>query len=324
MRTIKARIHAIEFLAEDILGIDLRPVDGAEWPVAIAGSHIDLHLPGNMIRSYSLVNAQGEKHRYVISVSRDANSRGGSKYLHEVLRVGDVLTISEPRNSFALKESASHSIFIAGGIGITPLWSMAQRLSQIGAPWTIYYSAQAPERAAYVEQLSSLASETGGTIHLNFDGGQRDRMLNLQQIVESSPRDADLYCCGPIPMLRAFEAACEGRNPDTVHREYFAAPVSASSPAEKGSEEEFVVVLSKSNKTVKVGPATTILDAVLNAGVEVSYSCMAGICRACETNVLGGLPDHHDLVLSDSERECGATMMICCSRAKTAELILDL
>ncbi len=322
MRTIKARIHAIEFLAEDILGIDLRPIDGEEWPAAIAGSHIDLHLPGGMVRSYSLVNAQGEKHRYVIAVSRDANSRGGSRYLHEVLRVGDVLTISEPRNSFALKESASHSIFIAGGIGITPLWSMAQRLSQIGAPWTIYYSAQAPERAAYVERLSSLASDAGGTIHLNFDGGQRDRMLNLQKIVDSSPPDADLYCCGPIPMLRAFEAACEGRNPDTVHREYFAAPASAQ--AEKGSEEEFIVVLSKSNKTVTVGPTTTILDAVLNAGVEVAYSCMAGICRACETNVLGGLPDHQDLVLSDSERDSGATMMICCSRAKTTELILDL
>ncbi|MQR00086.1 2Fe-2S iron-sulfur cluster binding domain-containing protein [Glaciimonas sp. GS1] len=322
MRTIKARIYAIEFLAEDILGFDLRPIDGEEWPMAIAGSHIDLHLPGGMVRSYSLVNAQGEQHRYVVSVSRDANSRGGSRYLHEILRVGDVLTISEPRNSFALKESAVHSVFIAGGIGITPLWSMVQRLSQIGAPWTIYYSAQSPERAAYVAQLSSLAAEAGGTLHLNFDGGQKDRMLNLQQIVDSIPADADLYCCGPIPMLHAFEAACEGRHPDTVHREYFAAP--APVQMEEGREEEIIIFLSKSDKTVKVGPTTTILDAVLNAGVEVSYSCMSGICRACETNVLDGLPDHRDLVLSDDERACGKTMMICCSRAKTKELTLEL
>lgn len=322
MRTIKASVHSIEFLAEGILGVDLRPIDSEGWPMVIAGSHIDLHLPGGMIRSYSLVNAQGEKHRYAIAVSREANSRGGSRYLHDILRVGDVLTISEPRNSFVLRESASHSVFIAGGIGITPLWSMVQRLSRIGAPWTIYYSAQTPERAAYVEQLSSLASNASGTIHLNFDGGQKDRMLNLQQIVDSSPRDADLYCCGPIPMLHAFEAACKGRNPDTVHREYFAAPASAQ--VVKASEDEFVIILSKTNKTVTVGPKTTILDAVLSAGVEVPYSCMSGICRVCETNVLGGLPDHQDLVLTDSERECGTTMMICCSRAKTKELILDL
>ena len=184
MRTIKARLHALEYLADGILGIELRPQSRAErdeWPVAIAGSHIDLHLPGGLTRSYSLVNAQGENHRYVIAVSRDAKSRGGSKHLHEKLRVGEIISISEPRNSFVLKESAAHSVFIAGGIGITPLWSMVQRLSQIGAPWTLHYSAQSPEKAAYVEQLSALAADAGGTLHLNFDGGQRDKMLDLAE-----------------------------------------------------------------------------------------------------------------------------------------------
>jgi tetrachlorobenzoquinone reductase len=322
MQTLKARIHSIEFLAMGIVAIDMRPIDGAEWPMVIAGSHIDLHLPGGMVRSYSLVNAQGEMHRYVIAVSREANSRGGSQYLHEKLRVGELLSLSAPRNSFALRESAAHSIFIAGGIGITPLWSMAQRLSQIGAPWTMYYSVRAPELAAYVEQLASLSSGANGTVHLNFDGGERDKMLNLQHIVESAPGDADFYCCGPIPMLRAFEEACKGRHPDTVHREYFAAPATAS-PESRGGDE-LVVILSKSNKTLKVGPDITILDAVLDAGVDVPYSCMEGICGACETAVLSGTPDHRDLVLSDGERESGTKMMICCSRAKTKELILDL
>lgn len=322
MRTLQARLHTLEYLAEGILGVELRPLNGKDWPMATAGSHIDLHLADGLMRSYSLVNAQGEKHRYTIAVSRDTNGRGGSRYVHEKLRVGDILTISEPRNSFPLKESASHSVFIAGGIGITPLWSMVQRLSQIGAPWTIHYSAQSPERAAYVEELSALASDAGGSVHLNFDGGQRDKMLNLQRIVDSCPSYADLYCCGPVPMLQAFEAACKARDPDTVHREYFAAPVSERT--EKSNEDEVVIVLSKTNKTLKVGPETTILDALLNAGIEVEYSCMSGICRACETKVLDGIPDHQDFVLSDSERESGATMMICCSRAKTKELILDL
>jgi vanillate O-demethylase ferredoxin subunit len=324
MRTIKARLHALEYLADGILGIELRPQSRAErdeWPVAIAGSHIDLHLPGGLTRSYSLVNAQGENHRYVIAVSRDAKSRGGSKHLHEKLRVGEIISISEPRNSFVLKESAAHSVFIAGGIGITPLWSMVQRLSQIGAPWTLHYSAQSPEKAAYVEQLTALAANAGGTLHLNFDGGQRDKMLDLAKIVDACPADADLYCCGPIPMLQSFEGACKERDPELVHREYFAAPAAAPSA---DSEDEFIVVLSKSNMTVKVGSDTTILDAVLNAGIEVPYSCMSGICRACETKVVDGRPDHLDMVLSDSERESGATMMICCSRSKTKELTLEL
>ena len=322
MKTLLARLHSVEWLASGVLGFDFRPVGAHEWPAAPAGSHIDVHLPDGLVRSYSLVNAPGERHRYAIAVNRDESGRGGSRYMHDHLRVGQELSISEPRDSFPLTEAASHSVFIAGGIGITPLWNMVQRLSQIGAPWTLHYSARSPEGAAFAQPLAVLASKAGGRVHMNYDGGMSCKRLDLAAIVASAPADAHVYCCGPIRMLEAFEAACVDRDPALVHREYFAAP---AMPQPAGaSDQEFTVTLTRTGKTIPVGAGTSILDAVLKAGVDVSYSCMSGICGACVTNVLGGVPDHRDLVLSDAEKDAGETMMICCSRARSAELTLDL
>ena len=323
MKALKAKLHSIEWLADGILGFDFRPFNEGGWPVVTAGAHLDVHLPIGLVRSYSLVNAHGENRRYVIAVNREASGGGGSRYMHDKLRVGEVLNLSEPRNSFALRESASHSVFIAGGIGITPLWSMIQRLSHIGAPWTLHYSARTREGAAFADQIASLAADAGGQVNFNFDDGEKDKRLDIQAIIESSPPDADLYCCGPLPMLKAFEAASEEREPGLVHREYFAAPALASSES-CGENHEFTVRLSRTNKTIPVSSGTTILEALLNAEVDVPHSCMSGICGACETGVLAGVPDHRDFVLSDSERGSGATMILCCSRAKSPELTLDL
>lgn len=324
MNTLQAKLHTIEWLATGIHGFDLRPVEDAAWPAAAAGSHLDVHLPNGLVRSYSLVNAPGECHRYLIAVNREQSGRGGSSYLHDLLRVGQVLTVSEPRNNFPLREDAPHSVLIGGGIGITPIWSMVQRLSQIGAPWTLHYAARARESAAFVERIESLAAATGGTVHLYFDAGAVDKRIELRAIIESSPADADFYCCGPTGMLEAFEAATAHCEPGRVHREYFAAPAVASVAAPASADDVFTVRLAKAGKTVPVLPGTSILDAVLQAGVDVSYSCMSGICGACMTSVLSGVPDHRDLVLSDSEREAGDKMIICCSRSKTSELVLDL
>ncbi|MGT2455173.1 PDR/VanB family oxidoreductase [Cupriavidus basilensis] len=325
MQRLNARLHAIHWLAEGIHGFELRPSDAQTWPAVTAGAHIDLFLPNGLVRSYSLVNLQGECHRYVIAASLEPADRGGSRYLHETLRVGATIAISAPRNSFPLRESARHTVFFAGGIGITPLWSMAQRLSYRSGSWALYYAARARENAAFADELVALAKETGNTVHLNFDGGAKEKMLDIRGIVASCADDVDLYCCGPVPMLRAFEAACEGRDPAQVHREYFAAPQPVTPPeAGAGAGDAFTVILSRAQKRLIVGPGTNILEAVLDAGVEVPYSCMSGVCRACETGVLAGIPDHRDLVLSDAERAAGSTMMICCSRAQSGELTLDL
>lgn len=321
MDYLKARLHSMTWLAQGVLEFDFRPADDAVWPAAVAGSHIDVVLPDDVIRSYSLTNRPGENHRFVIGVNRDPASRGGSRYLHEEMRVGQIVQISLPRNSFPLVESARHSVFIAGGIGVTPLWSMAHRLSELGRPWEFHYSARSRDNAAFVDDLVSLAERTGNKVQLTFDGGVKERMLDIQALVGTCADDAEVYCCGPVPMLQAFEAACATRDPSTVHREYFAAPASAA-PAQ--ADGEFKVVLAKSQQTIVVEPQTSILDALLNAGIDVPYSCAAGVCRACETRVLSGTPDHRDLSLSPQEQASGATMLICCSRAKSAELVLDL
>ncbi len=322
MKTLQARLHAIEWLASGILGFEFRPAGEDPWPAVTAGAHIDLHLPNGLQRSYSLVNAPGESHRYAIAVHRDGAGKGGSRHMHDQLRVGQLLSISEPRNSFVLTETAAHSVLIAGGIGVTPLWSMAQRLAEMGRPWTLYYSARARESAALVAQIESLAAQAGGQVHLNFDDGRSDRRLDLAAVVDAQAPDAHLYCCGPIPMLEAFERACAQRDPALVHREYFAAPVAAQ--ATHATDAQFTVTLARSGKTLSVGAETSVLDAILAAGVEVSYSCLSGICGACATRVLCGEPDHRDFVLSDAEKAAGQAMIICCSRSRTAELTLDL
>lgn len=322
MELLDARVHAIEWLSDGVIGIELRPCNIADWPIVTAGAHIDLLLPNGLTRSYSLTNRPGESHRYTVAVAMDAASRGGSVFAHNNLRVGQKIRISAPRNHFPVDESASHSVFIAGGIGITPIWCMVQRLSQIGSSWEVHYSARARTNAAFVDQVVSLAEQTGHAVHLTFDGGVRERMLDINSLVASQGSATHLYACGPAPMLRAFDEACQGRDPGTVHREYFAAPVSAN-PAIT-TDEDVEVVLSRTNQRIKVDKKTSILDAVLAAGIDVPYSCMSGLCRACETPVISGTPDHRDLVLTDAERESGNTMMICCSRSKSRELILDL
>lgn len=325
MQRFHAQLHAIRLLAQGVHEFEFRPTNGETWPAASAGAHIDIVLPNGTVRSYSLTNPPGETHRYVCAVALDSTGRGGSKYMHQSLRIGDHVDISIPRNAFPLNEAAEKSVFVAGGIGITPLWSMIQRLTAIGKPWVLYYSTKSPEIAAYTADIAKLASESGNCVNFNFDGGQKEKMLDLRALSASCAEDTHLYCCGPAPMLKAFESACDGRNPETVHREYFAAPAPApSSPGEADGRSAFRVVLSRSNTILNVDESRSILDAVLDAGVDVPFSCMNGVCRSCETRVIGGMPDHRDLVLTDAERESGATMIICCSRAKSEELILDL
>lgn len=315
---LQVRVKRISFEAQGINSYELVTTDGGELVSFTAGSHIDLHLSNGMIRSYSLVNDQREQHRYVVAINKDAASRGGSRHIHETLRAGDVITISHPKNNFVLVENSSHSVLIAGGIGITPLISMIRRLETLGRSWELFYAARARHSAAFLDELKALRPGARSRLHLNFDHEPSGRMFDLPAIVNGAPVDAHLYCCGPVPMLEAFEAATTDRPAGHVHVEYFSA---REKPAAQGG---FEVRLARSNRTIMIEPGKTILNALLDAGIPANYACTEGVCGTCETRVLQGIPDHRDLFLSKDEQAANETMMICCSGSKSRTLVLDL
>ena len=315
---MQVRVKRISFEADDINSYELVNPDGSDLAPFTAGSHIDLHLPNGMIRSYSLVNDQGERNRYVIAVNNDAASRGGSKLVHETMRVGDIIAVSLPRNNFALQEDAGHSVLIAGGIGITPLLSMIRRLEALGRSWELFYAARTRLTAAFLDELNALRPDVHPNLHLNFDQEPEARMMDLSSIVKAALPDAHLYCCGPVPMLEAFEAATVDRPAGHVHVEYFKA---REKPAAEGG---FEVKLARSNRTIAVQAGQTILDALLEAGISANYACTEGVCGTCETRVIEGNPDHRDLFLSKEEQEANKTIMICCSGSKSPTLVLDI
>ncbi len=315
---MQVRIKRISYEAESINSYELVAPSGGDLAPFTAGSHVDLHLPNGMIRSYSLVNDQSERNRYVIAVNNDAASRGGSRLIHDTLRVGQIVTISHPRNNFALNESAGHSVLIAGGIGVTPLLSMIRRLTALERSWELHYAARTRLCAAFLDELNAISSQARANLRVNFDQEPGGRMLDVAEIVKGAPPGAHLYCCGPVAMLEVFEAAASGLPSQQVHVEYFKAK---ESPAADGG---FEVRLARSNRTIVVEPGKTILNALLDAGIAVNYACTEGVCGTCETKVLEGIPDHRDLFLDKAEQAANTTMMICCSGSRSSTLVLDL
>ena len=316
---IPVQVHAASLAAREVHAFVLRRPDGVPLPAFTAGAHIELQLPGGLLRHYSLANAPGETQRWVIAVHKAAEGRGGSRWLHEHLRVGDVLMAGTPRNHFPLEEAAPHSVLVAGGIGITPLLAMARRLEAIGRPWQLFYAARTRSHAAFVEDLLTL---DGGRrrVHLHFDDEQPGRM-NLPAIVAAAPEGAHFYCCGPAPMLAAFAAATQALASERVHTEVFQAPASAPAPAKEGG---FEIELARNGRCLAVPPGQSILDTLLAAGVEVPWSCGEGFCGSCATRVLAGRPDHRDTVLGAAERARNDQVLVCCSGSLDERLVLDL
>lgn len=310
-----AVLHSITREAEHICLFDLRPERGQHFPAVQAGAHIDIHLANGLSRSYSIVNSQDEIDRYLIAVKNEATGRGGSRFIHTELRVGQRLRIGMPRNNFRLREDACHSVLIAGGIGITPLYSMIQRLQKLGRSWELHYAAANRDHAAFVEQLAQL----GPRVHFYFAHDKPDAgALNIQNTIDASRKDADFYCCGPAGMLVDFEAATASIPSNRMHVEYFSA---RDEPAVEGG---FEVVLQRSGERLTVDSGETILDALIKRGIDVPYSCMEGVCGSCQVGVIEGTPDHRDLILSKEEREANDRMLICCSGSKSPRLVLDL
>jgi ferredoxin-NADP reductase len=311
-------VRSTAVVAEDILSLELVAPQGGPLVPFSAGAHIDLQLGNGCIRSYSLVNDSAERERYVVAVQKDPGSRGGSRYVHEQLRAGSLLEVGAPRNNFALAEDAPLSVFFAGGIGITPLWCMIQRLAALGRPWKLVYAVRSRRKCAYLPQIEALEAGEPGRVHLHIDEEQGGLPVDLAAAVAQVPAGAHLYCCGPAPMLKAFEQAAAARPAAQVHLEYFSATQEA---AVAGG---FEVKLARSQRAVRVAPGKSILQTLLDCGIAVSHACQEGVCGACQTTVLQGEPDHRDAYLSPQEKKSGKTMLLCCSGSKGDVLVLDL
>jgi vanillate O-demethylase ferredoxin subunit len=308
------RVQAMAWETAAIRSIGLCDPGGLALPPFTPGAHVDLTLPGRIKRSYSLIGSPQDGSRYEIGVYREPESRGGSVALHDQVRVGDLIETSEPANNFELQEDAAHSVFIAGGIGITPFLPMVERLEHRLGSFELHYCARDRASAGFVDRLRGC----GSRLHLTFSREPGGCRLDVAQIVAATPADAHLYCCGPKAMIEDFERAAASRDPALVHVEHFT-PVDP--PAVAGG---YLVELARSGNTIAVPPGKTLLQALLDEGFDVPCSCLEGVCGTCETRVLSGVPDHRDVVLSKDEREAGKTMMICCSGAKSERLVLDL
>ncbi len=311
---VRLRLYAIAFETASVRLIDLRDTEGRPLPPFQPGAHVDLRLNGGLARSYSLIGDPADAGRYLLGVQRDPQSRGGSRYLHDQARVGDLVEVSDPVNRFALVEEAPASVLIAGGIGITPILPMIDRLAELGRPFVLHYGV----RDRHALPFQARIARHGDKVRMAFSREPGGGRLDIASIADAAPADAELYCCGPRGMLDDFAKATAGRDPARIHMEHF----STAEPA--AVEGGFEVVLARSGRTVAVPAGRTILEALNAAGIEPNCSCVQGVCGTCETRVLEGIPDHRDVILTAEERAESRTMMICVSGAKTARLVLDL
>ncbi len=313
--SLRVRVARKWEAADQIAGFELESI-GAELPTYQPGSHIDVHLPNGLIRQYSLTNEPGRGETYRIGVKLEPDSRGGSRCLHEVVREGDVLAISEPRNNFPLRRDSLCTVLVAGGIGITPLLAMAQTLQKDGLGYELHYFAQSEQHMAFGDVLERLRPSL--VAHLGLSPDETARAL--AEILAHRGDASHVYTCGPAPMLETTRRiAAEAGWPDhTVHFEYF------KNTTEIDDSSSFQISLSRSALTLGVAGGQTILAVLRQNGVPMPSSCEQGACGTCEVAVLEGEPDHQDVYLNDSEKERGDRIMTCVSRAKSDRLVLDI
>lgn len=313
---LNLRVKSINYEAVDINRYELVDVDGKDLPGFVAGSHIDVHVQGKYIRQYSLCNDPRETKRYEFAVLNVKGGRGGSAAIHEGIRVGDVIKVSEPRNNFKLSSDANRHLLIAGGIGITPLMSMLEDLSANSRSFELHYCCRSSDRAAFKERLNEL--DGNGQIHFHFDNGNLNESLSVSELLKQHPEGTHLYYCGPTGLMAAIAEACTGWPAGTVHCEHFVAPV-VDKPAIEGT---FQIKIASTGQTLPVPPELSIADVLKSAGIECETSCEAGLCGTCRTRYLEGEPDHGDYILDDDEHSQYLT--VCCSRSKSEMLVLDL
>jgi ferredoxin-NADP reductase len=319
--TMSLRVRQLRHEADGVVSALLVDPAGGALPAWTAGAHLELQLPSGRIRHYSLGGDPDDRSSYLVAVLREVDGRGGSIEIHDSLRVGSYVEVRGPRNNFALTDAEDY-ILIAGGIGITPILSMARQLKS-RRPWRLYYGGRSRQSMAFVSEVEQLSGD--GTVEIS----PSDELgpLDLDRIFRRVTEESAIYCCGPERLLSAAQERCSQLGmADRLHLERFSAPSAAraavveSSPADDG----FDVELARTGTTVRVEPQATTLDALRTVLPNLPSDCETGICGTCEVRVLGGVPEHHDYVLSDSEREAGNSMLVCVSRSRTPKLLLDL
>ena len=314
VKVAKRKVEAI-----DICSFELVHPSGGDLPGFTAGSHIDVHIADGLVRQYSLCTRPGDPGFYRIAVKNEPQSRGGSRSMHDSAREGDLLTISAPRNNFALKEDAQRTLLIAGGIGITPLLSMALRLDALGKPFELQYFSRSIAHTAFHDVLSQkkFADRVGFHYALEPEAVRS----YLRKYLWHRQEGTELYLCGPRPFMDLVEqTAAVTWPPESVHLEYFSAdPASLSGP-----RESFVVRLARSGGDYVVPADKTIVHALAACGVHIETSCEQGVCGTCLTGLLEGVPDHRDVFLTDEERAANDKMLPCVSRAQSDVIVLDL
>ncbi|WP_328539666.1 PDR/VanB family oxidoreductase [Streptomyces sp. NBC_00344] len=303
-------VRTMTWEAEGVLAVELVHPEGKPLPGWEPGAHLDLEV-GGRTRQYSLCGDPHDPASYRIGVLNEPSSRGGSRYVHTQLRPGLTVTAVGPRNRFELLDAARY-VFIAGGIGITPILAMAREAGRRGIPYTLVHGGRSRASMAFGSELAAL---TGGDVvfHPQDELGH----IDLEKALDGAGPGTLVYCCGPEPLLAAVEARCPA---GLLHVERFAAPVTERT----GADASFEVECRASGVTLTVGSDTSVLAAAEAAGIGVGSSCRDGICGTCETRVLDGVPDHRDYVLSEAEHSSNTTMMICVSRCASGRLVLDL
>lgn len=309
-------VAAVRAIAFDVLQVDLKSRDGQPLPGAEPGAHIDLHLPGGLTRQYSLVNAGdgAPLPHWRIAVGRDAASRGGSQWIHDKLRVGQALQAGGPRNQFALNPAHRRVLLLAGGIGMTPIYAMAQRCAALGLDWQLVACARSNSRQVYAEELQALGGDRVETWSDDAHGAPLDLAGRLAE-----QRWDAVYACGPAPMLDALERATVHWAPGSVRMERFKAQAATT-----GERKVFELVLKQSGLQTQVDAGESVLDALERLGVAHPSSCREGLCGSCEAPVIDGVVEHRDSVLSAADKAAGRSLMVCVSRCAGARLVLDL
>jgi vanillate O-demethylase ferredoxin subunit len=318
--TLKVRIAARRDEAKDIAGFDLVAADGGALPAFSAGSHVDVKVDGGLVRQYSLCNDPAESHRYTIAVLKDPATRGGSKAMHERMCVGDEVEISTPKNHFPLAHSARRSLLLAGGIGVTPILCMAERLAVMNADFEMHYCTRSPEKTAFRERIGR--SGFARRVHFHFDDGTPDQQLDMGDFLAAEQgSEVHLYVCGPKGFMDAVlrRARAQGWPEQQLHYEFFSAE-----PAKSDGDASFEVQLASSGKVIVVAKHQSVVDALAAAGVDIAMSCEQGVCGTCITRVLDGVPDHRDVYMTPDEQAANDQFTPCCSRSRSPRLVLDI
>ena len=304
--------------AEDIISFELTRADGTSLPPFSAGAHIDVRVNDKTTRQYSLCNSASEPHRYVIGVLKDPNSRGGSVAMHEDISVGDTLEISAPKNHFPL-EPARHTLLLAGGIGVTPILCMAERLAETGAHFQMHYCTRSLDRTAFHGRISNAPFAERVSFH--FDDGLDDQKLDLPVVMRAAPADTHLYVCGPGGFIEFVKNTAKslGWDSDRVHFEYFGA-----SPDALADGDAFQVKVASTGACYTIPGNRTVVQVLHDAGIDVPVSCEQGVCGTCITRVLEGTPEHRDIYFTDQEHAANDQFTPCCSRSRSSLLVLDL